>query len=177
MSQQYCPVRWELQQHEWLDIWPCRIAKILYCPETQSCKLVAEHPNLSMGEMSKKLGEMWKATSGEERAKYEVSIPPPMHGSTMQSYSVQQARPFAFCCIRLLSECVGGDEPMAMLCAQAMAEKDKDRAAGERTELKAAAKTNKKPRAKTAYQVSLVTSLSALKQRHLGPAHCCLLMY
>ena len=51
-----------------------------------------------------------------------------------------------------------------MLCAQAMAEKDKDRAAAERTELKAVAKTNKRPRAKTAYQVSRVTSLSALKQ-------------
>ena len=58
-----------------------------------------------------------------------------------------------------------------------MAEKDKDRAAAERTELKAAAKTNKKPRAKTAYQVSPVTCLSALKQLLSGPAHCCLLVY
>ena len=114
--------------------------------------------------MSKKLGEMWKATSGEEKTKYEVSIPSPMDSSTMQSHSLQQARPFASCCIRLLRGCVGVDEAVSMLCAQAMAEKDKGRAAAERTELKAAAKTNKKPQSKTAYQVSLVTSLSAVKQ-------------
>ena len=43
-----------------------------------------------------------------------------------------------------------------MLCAQAMAKKDKDRAAAERAELNTAAKTEKKPRAKTAYQVCIV---------------------
>ena len=34
--------------------------------------------------MSKKLGEMWKAASGEEKAKYEVCIPSLMIDVSMQ---------------------------------------------------------------------------------------------
>ena len=34
--------------------------------------VAAKHPTLSMGEMAKKLGELWKAASSEEKATYEV---------------------------------------------------------------------------------------------------------
>lgn len=32
----------------------------------------ADHPNLTFGELTKKLGEMWKAMSTGEKAPYEV---------------------------------------------------------------------------------------------------------
>lgn len=32
----------------------------------------AEHPEMTFGELTKKLGEIWKAMSAEEKAPYEV---------------------------------------------------------------------------------------------------------
>ena len=36
------------------------------------CPAAEQNPNLTMGETSKKLGELWKEVSSEEKAKYEV---------------------------------------------------------------------------------------------------------
>lgn len=41
------------------------------------CPAAEQHPNLTMGETSKKLGELWKEVSSEEKAKYEVSCSTP----------------------------------------------------------------------------------------------------
>ena len=40
--------------------------------------------------MSKKLGEMWKATAVKEKAKYEVCIPSPMIDVSMQLHCNRQ---------------------------------------------------------------------------------------
>ena len=37
------------------------------------CPAAEQNPHLTMGETSKKLGELWKEISGEEKAKYKVS--------------------------------------------------------------------------------------------------------
>lgn len=37
------------------------------------CPAAEQNPHLTMGETSKKLGELWKEISSEEKAKYEVS--------------------------------------------------------------------------------------------------------
>ena len=42
-----------------------------------------------MGEMSKKLSEIWKATSNEEKAKYEVCVPLLIVGVAMQPNALQ----------------------------------------------------------------------------------------
>jgi hypothetical protein len=46
----------------------------LCCCRLMSC-YAEEEPKLPMGEMSKRLGEMWKQTSDEEKAPFEVSCP------------------------------------------------------------------------------------------------------
>ena len=52
----------------------CMISKL---PSKLHCSIlrflnVVEHPDLSMGDMSKKLGELWREASSEEKEKYKV---------------------------------------------------------------------------------------------------------
>lgn len=110
----------------------------------------AENPDLSFTDLTKKLGEMWKSLTDDEKAPFEVGT---CDFATRRS---------GYLCI------LGFSLHTMICCLQELAKNDKDRAAKERKEVplstekrKAKQPTKTKTsRAKTAYQVGNCTSLS-----------------
>ncbi|KAB0404098.1 hypothetical protein E2I00_013975 [Balaenoptera physalus] len=49
-------------------------AFFLFCPEYRP-KIKGEHPGLSIGDVAKKLGEMWSNTAADEKQLYEKKVP------------------------------------------------------------------------------------------------------
>lgn len=51
-------------------MWPCRSAFFIFCSDFRP-KIKGENPGLSIGDIAKKLGEMWNSSSAEVKQPYE----------------------------------------------------------------------------------------------------------